>query len=838
MAKLGDLVAVIGANTSGFNKALGEIQSNTRKMSGNISNLGKKMSMSLTAPIALIGGSAVKALMSFEQEMAKVKAVSGATDKEFAALQANAKKLGASTRFSATEVAGLQKQFAKLGFTSSEITEVTGATLALAQATDSDLGRAAEVAGATLRAFGIDASKTGAVADVMAASFSSSAMDMDSFSDSMKFVAPVAKSAGVGIQETSAMLSVLANAGIKGSQAGTSLRRIISELGATGGNVSKAIENLSKKGLNLADAKDEVGRSAQSALLVLSKQMGTVRELTKDYENSGGSAKKMAEIMDKTLSGSVARVRSAVEAAQISLGEALAPAFAKVAQFATIVAAKFSELSPKTLKIIAVVGGVVAAIGPLLAGLGAFISIAPTIGAAITFITGPFGLLVVAVVAAAAAIISNWDSIQAYFTTGAGSEFLTSLQISFESIMGNIGEIWSAGIAFLRSAWALFGDNFLRDITTPLELVMDLFDFAFSQIANVISFWKKVFAGDMAGAFEELENIAANAVNFLIDVLLGVAKIALNVADKISKAFGGDGFYDEAVKGLEEFADGLRMTEKQADKTSEAVKSLASGGSGLGGLKLPTSSGGGSGGANGNKSTSASDSVGMFWDPNTANTAATQMQMLDDSLSELIESDSLEADDFIDPELEEDLKKHGEEMEALKAKANAVGGAVAGAFQNMGNKLVSSLGLADEGFQGFVKGMASTVTELISMLLAQSIASAIASAGGSALATGPAAVFTQPTFIATAVGGVLSAFAAIPKFAEGGIVSGPTLGLMGEYSGAKSNPEVIAPLNKLKGMIKDETSGGGVGVLSHRIKGSDLVIMLEKAGKDMKRNRG
>ena len=92
--------------------------------------------------------------------------------------------------------------------------------------------------------------------------------------------------------------------------------------------------------------------------------------------------------------------------------------------------------------------------------------------------------------------------------------------------------------------------------------------------------------------------------------------------------------------------------------------------------------------------------------------------------------------------------------------------------------------------------------------MAHITANAIAGASQSALGTGPAAVYTLPAFIATSVAGVLSAFAAIPKFADGGIVSGPTMGLMGEYAGAnRGNPEVITPLNKLKSMLGDSMGG-------------------------------
>lgn len=185
------------------------------------------------------------------------------------------------------------------------------------------------------------------------------------------------------------------------------------------------------------------------------------------------------------------------------------------------------------------------------------------------------------------------------------------------------------------------------------------------------------------------------------------------------------------------------------------------------------------------------------------------------------------------PNLGEETESFEEKMQKIKNIANAVGNEVLNAFNQMGQGLVNSLGLADSGLEGFIKNMVSTITQLVSMMLAASISQSIAGATASGTSTGPAAVFTTPAFIATAVGGVLSAFAAIPAFADGGIVSGPTLGLMGEYGGARSNPEVIAPLDKLKGMIGDRSQNINVGG-EFRVQGQDLVLALQRAD----RNRG
>lgn len=175
-----------------------------------------------------------------------------------------------------------------------------------------------------------------------------------------------------------------------------------------------------------------------------------------------------------------------------------------------------------------------------------------------------------------------------------------------------------------------------------------------------------------------------------------------------------------------------------------------------------------------------------------------------------------------------------ERLQSLQEKAQAVGSAAAGAFQNFASAAVNAMGLADTGIQGFLKVLFKTVTDLIAMSLSASIAQAIMGATTSGTSTGPAAVFTTPAFIATAVGGVLSAFAAIPKFANGGIISGATLGIMGEYPGSRSNPEVVAPLDKLRGMIGQQTQTVNIGG-EFRVEGQDLVLAIQRAEKN--RNR-
>jgi len=262
---------------------------------------------------------AFKTIKDFDKANADLAATMGKTRSEISSLTEDQKRLGASTKFTATEVAGLQKEYAKLGFSQTEILNATEATLSLAAAVETDLANASMVAGSTLRGFGLDASEMGRVVDVMAKSFTSSALDIENFRESMKYVAPIAKASGVSIEFTTAMLGKLADAGIKGSQAGTSTRRILAEMAKTGKPASQALDQVAKSGISVNDAMDEVGRTAQTALLVLSKTKNGIDALDKSLNNVIGTAKAMADIQLDSLQGKITLLTSAWDGFILSL---------------------------------------------------------------------------------------------------------------------------------------------------------------------------------------------------------------------------------------------------------------------------------------------------------------------------------------------------------------------------------------------------------------------------------------------------------------------------------------------------------------------------------------
>ena len=272
---------------------------------------------------ALAGGfmSLIGQSREFAQQMSNLKAVLGdsATPDAVNALSDSAKRLGATTAFTATQVGELQVELAKMGFDADQILASSDAVLALASASGTDLANASAIAAGTLRGFNLTASETMRVVDVMASSFSKSSLDIEKFQESMKQVAPIASTVGVSIEQASASLAVLANRGISGSLAGNQLKRIMSDLAQKTGKSYRESLSLTAKRLNeatssaqkLAIAKELVGDRAKGSLIVLAENVQELDNLTVAFENAGGSAKEMAEEKLNNLNGDLTKLSSA-----------------------------------------------------------------------------------------------------------------------------------------------------------------------------------------------------------------------------------------------------------------------------------------------------------------------------------------------------------------------------------------------------------------------------------------------------------------------------------------------------------------------------------------------
>lgn len=325
---LASMAVILTAQNAQFNRILNQSEDRFKKFASSIQNTGAAISNALSfTGISLGAGAAfsvlqsgIKTIADFEQQMATVRAITGATTDEFDQLSASAINLSKSSRFTAIEIAKLQTEYGRLGFTTKEILNATKATLDLSTATGEDLAKSADVLGSTLRAFGKDASETGKVADIMAGSFNKSALGLENFSEAIKYVAPVAAAAGISLEETTALLGTLADNGIRGSMAGTSLRKIISDLGGESGTLAERLQKLAAKGISGADAMDEVGRTAYASLLILAKNTDKTNGLTKALSNVSGEAKATADIVGDTLAGDVDKLKASYDALVLSGG--------------------------------------------------------------------------------------------------------------------------------------------------------------------------------------------------------------------------------------------------------------------------------------------------------------------------------------------------------------------------------------------------------------------------------------------------------------------------------------------------------------------------------------
>lgn len=340
--------------TERSNRQLISLQNDFRSATASAGRLVKGALIAIGADLSFQAlknaiGSTITSFSEFEDRVATLAGVLGKPIARIKELRQNAEALGAATSFSATQVAELQTEFARIGFNEEQILNATGATLALAQATGETLANSAAVAGATLQGFGLDASETQRVTDVMAKSFNNTALDLDGFRESMKRVAPIAKAANITLEESTAILGQLSNAGIKGELAGTSVKNILAGIGDESSGLSKflgrtvntfdelvdAFDDASKRGDNFARATKFLGEQVRPAVLALLDNANALRTLRGEYENAAGAAQRTADIQSQTLTFAIEEFKGSLEGLQIAVGTRLAPTFKDIVSLGT-----------------------------------------------------------------------------------------------------------------------------------------------------------------------------------------------------------------------------------------------------------------------------------------------------------------------------------------------------------------------------------------------------------------------------------------------------------------------------------------------------------------------
>lgn len=427
----GSVYAELILNMSKYEENLKKAENQMKTFTDKLGKIGKGMkkagdtlSKHITVPIIGAGAAATKLGMDFEAQMSRVQGISGATGAELDKLNEVALQLGADTAFSASEVASAMENLASAGFTTNEIIAAIPGNLDLAAASGTDLATATDIAASILRGFQLDASEAGRVADVLAEAANRTNAGVEDMGEAMKYIAPVANAMGLSLEETAAAVGILSDAGIKGSQAGTTLRgaltrltkptkqmqEVMNQLGLeffdAQGNMKPLTEIIAEleegtKGLTQEQKNQALatlfGQESLSGMLVLIEQgPEKLSNLTKEFENSSGAAQEAADIMMNNTKGTVEEMMGALETAGIKIFQAVAPTITDLAKKVGELADKFSALPEETQKNIIKFAALVAAIGPVL-------SIGGKLAGGVSSIIGLFGKFKAASTAATAA---------------------------------------------------------------------------------------------------------------------------------------------------------------------------------------------------------------------------------------------------------------------------------------------------------------------------------------------------------------------------------------------------------------------------------------------------
>lgn len=378
-------------------------------------------------------------IASYGQEMSTVRAITQATAGQFADLSEEAQRLGATTRFSASEAAQGMAFLARAGFSAEEALAATQGTLTLAQAGALGLGEAADIASNVLTGFRLNVDETGRVVDVLAYTANNANTTVGQLGEAMSYVAPVAAGLGVSVEEASAAIAALSDAGIQGSSAGTGLRRVLSSLESPTGQATAilndlglaaedvrvsqvgltgALQALAQAGIDTGTALELFGDRGGPAFEVLSSSIPRVQELDRALAGAGGTAERIARVMDDNLNGALLAVRSASEAVTLAFGEmqgssleasarTIAAGLRAVADNAQLVSnvvgagvVGFAAYRAALLVNTAAVGQFTFALGGMTTTMGSAIVATRALAAAKAVLLGPLGIALLAATSA------------------------------------------------------------------------------------------------------------------------------------------------------------------------------------------------------------------------------------------------------------------------------------------------------------------------------------------------------------------------------------------------------------------------------------------------------
>lgn len=546
-------------------KSFEQVDKSTKKMSKgfeNVRNASGGMALAVAGGLTL----AVSKAIDFEKQISAIGAVSGASAQDMEALRKKALQLGADTAFSASEAANAMEELAKAGVSLPDILNgAADAAVNLAAAGGVDLPTAAEIAANALGQFQLKASDLAHVVDLIAGAANASAISVDDFNLSMKQAGAVANLVGVNFDDMATAIALMGRNGIKGSDAGTSLKTMLLNLQPA---TSKQADEFRRLGLitkdgsniffdargNLKSLADISGilqdktksmtaaqRSATLEILFGSDAIRAAAILTKNgadgfTEMAAAMGKVKAADVAKTrldnVAGSIEQLKGSLETAAITIGSALLPAIRKITDFITLLTNKFNALDPRWQKMIAFAGVAVTA-------LLALISVIAAVGFAITGVSTAVATLagggvVAAVIAAIAAIVGGivllWKRSEAFRVAIQGifaviGEHIQKMRqviapfIAFvkNELIPTLASGFKKAIDNLRPAFLAI-NNFMREKVEP---ALREFRQALTEAMPTIIKVARVIGQSLVGAWTGLSKV----LGFVIPILLKVAGV-------------------------------------------------------------------------------------------------------------------------------------------------------------------------------------------------------------------------------------------------------------------------------------------------------------------------
>ncbi len=506
MAIIRNLVVKIGADISGLQRGLKQAQSKILGVSNSLANVGRSISLRVTAPLALLGNQAIKTASDFEQSMANAASVAMASEEDLARMTQLARDMGKSTVFSASQAADGLYYMASAGYKVEQMEKALEPILNLAAATQSDLAFSTDTVIATLNQFGLNAEDAGRVSNVFASAIGNSQATLEKLSYSMRYVGPVANSLGYSLEETTAALGILYNAGFKGEQAGTILRGAMSRLLKPTSSIEKALAEvgltyddvnpstnkfvdiigaLEKAGITTAQAVAIFGQEAGPGMMAMIGQGSAALEEMTDKISNTNSASDMAAMQINTLQGSTKLMKSMMEEVAITIGNILLPIMNKFMKGSMMpLIEMFDGLSLEMKELVVKIGVLAASIGPAIMILSKLVKALAIIPKILAAITGPVGLVVLAITALVGILTYLWKTNE-QFRDGVIAIW-EKIKTTVVNAITTIKNWWSQNGEFVRSGVVAVFTAIWQTIQQAFLIIKGLFEMLKQAL---VDFW-------------------------------------------------------------------------------------------------------------------------------------------------------------------------------------------------------------------------------------------------------------------------------------------------------------------------------------------------------------